>query len=133
LPKIGWVRMREALRFEGKVLGATVSRSADRWFVAIQVEVSDAQFYRKRTAHDITGVDLGLKAAATLANGESIDAPKPIKAALRRLKIRSRRLSRKLEAAKVAAGFAPNARLPKGAKLPESNSRKKSAATLARL
>jgi putative transposase len=119
LPKIGWVRMREALRFEGKILGATVSRAA--------------QFYRKRTAHDITGVDLGLKAAATLSSGESIDAPKPLKAMLRRLKILSRRLSRKVKAAKVAAGFAPNARLPKGAKLPVSNNRKKSAATLARL
>jgi putative transposase len=64
---------------------------------------------------------------------ESIDAPKPLKAMLRRLKIRSRRLSRKVKAAKVAAGFAPNARLPKGAKLPVSNNRKKSAATLARL
>jgi putative transposase len=40
---------------------------------------------------------------------------------------------RKVEAAKVAAGFVPNARLPKGAKLPESNNRKKSAQTLARL
>lgn len=133
LPKIGWVRMREALRFEGKILGATVSRSADRWFVAIQVEVPDAQFYRKRTAHDITGVDLGLKAAATLSNGESIDAPKPLKAALRRLKIRSRRLSRKLEAAKVSVGFSKHATLPKGTKLPVSNNRKKSAQTLARL
>ncbi|MBI5781302.1 MAG: IS200/IS605 family element transposase accessory protein TnpB [Rhodocyclales bacterium] len=133
LPKIGWVRMREALRFEGKILGATVSRSADRWFVAIQVEVPDAQFYRPRKAHDVTSVDLGLKTAATLSNGESIDAPKPLKAALRRLKIRSRRLSRKVEAAKVAAGFAPNARLPKGTKLPVSNNRKKSAQTLARL
>jgi putative transposase len=133
LPKIGDVAMTEALRFEGKILGATVSRSADRWFVAIQVEVSDAQFYRKRTAHDVTGVDLGLKAAATLSNGESIDAPKPLKAMLRRLKIRSHRLSRKVEAAKVSAGFSKHARLPKSTKLPESNNRKKSAATLARL
>ncbi|WP_238523575.1 RNA-guided endonuclease InsQ/TnpB family protein [Candidatus Methylacidiphilum infernorum] len=44
-----------------------------------------------------------------------------------------RRLSRKIEAAKVAAGFAPQARLPKGTKLPVSNNRRKSAATLARL
>ena len=133
LPKIGDVAMTEELRFKGKILGATVSRTADRWFVAVQVEVSDAQFHRKRTAHDITGVDLGLKAAATLSNGEAIKAPKPLKAALRRLKIRSRRLSRKLEAAKKAAGFECRARLPKGTRLPVSNNRQKSAATLARL
>ena len=133
LPKIGDVALTEALRFEGKILGATVSRTADRWFVAVQVEVSDAQFYRARAADGICGVDLGIKAAATLSSGEAIKAPRPLKAALRRLKIRGRRVSRKLKTAKVAKGFAPNARLPKGTRLPVSNNRRKSAATLARL
>jgi putative transposase len=133
LPKVGEVAMTEALRFEGKILGATVSRAADRWFVAIQVEVPDATYYRKRTSHGVVGVDLGVKAAATLSSGEGIEAPRPLKAALRRLRIRSRRVSRKIEAAKVAAGFAPQARLPKGTRLPVSNNRRKSAAALARL
>lgn len=133
LPKIGDVTMTEALRFDGKILGATVSRTADRWFVSIQVEVKDEQFYRRRKADGIVGVDLGVKAAATLSNGESLRAPKPLKAALRRLRIRSRRLSRKLEAAKVAAGFNPKGTLPKGTRLPVSSNRQKSAQALARL
>ncbi|MCL6618323.1 MAG: transposase [Thermomonas hydrothermalis] len=133
LPKVGEVAMTEALRFDGKILGATVSRTADRWCVAIQVEVPDHIFHRHRTGNGIVGVDLGVKAAMTLSSGETIAAPKPLKAALRRLKIRSRRVSRKVEAAKVAAGFAPNARLPKGTRLPISNNRRKSARTLARL
>src|SRR5690606_27972014 len=86
-----------------------------------------------RTGHEINGVDLGIKAAVTLSSGEAVEAPKPLKAALRRLRIRSRRISRKIEAAKVSAGFAPHAKLPKGAKLTVSNNRKKSTATLARL
>lgn len=125
--------MTEALRFEGKISGATVSRLADRWFIAISVEVSKAQFYWARTKPGIVGVDLGLKAAATLSSSKTIQAPKPLKAALRRLRIRSRRISRKLEIAKVAVGFAPSARLPKGTRLPVSNNRRKSAAALARL
>ena len=133
LPKIGNVTMTEALRFEGKILGATVSRTADRWFVAVQVDVPDAQFYRQRKAREISGIDLGVKAAATLSSGEIIEAPKPLKAVLRRLKIRGRRVSRKLEAAKSMAGFAPRAKLPKGTRLSVSNNRKKSSATLARL
>ncbi|MDA8095536.1 MAG: RNA-guided endonuclease TnpB family protein [Betaproteobacteria bacterium] len=133
LPKIGAVAMTEVLRFGGKVLGATVSRTAHRWFVAVQVEMPDAQFYRQRTADAISGVDLGIKAAATISSGESVAAPKPLKAALRRLKIRGRRVSRKLAAAKVVAGLAPGANLPKGTRLPVSNNRKKSAATLAKL
>ncbi|MDM7322635.1 MAG: RNA-guided endonuclease TnpB family protein [Gammaproteobacteria bacterium] len=133
LPKIGAVALTEPLRFEGKILGATVSRTADRWFVSVQVEVPDAQFYRARTAHGITGIDLGVKAAATLSSGEAIHAPKPLKRALRRLKIRGRRLSRKLEAAKVTAGFQRKAPLPKGVQLPVSNNRRKSSVILARL
>ena len=133
LPRIGDVAMTEELRFAGTMLGATVSRTADRWFVAIQVEVPDAQCYRRRTSHEVNGVDLGIKAAATISSGEVIEAPKPLKAALRRLKIRSRRLSRKLQAAKKAAGCERRARLPKGTRLPVSNNRRTSAATLARL
>lgn len=133
LPKIGDVALTETLRFEGKILGATVSRTADRWFVAIQVEVPDHIFHCRRTGDGTVGVDLGVKAAVTLSSGEAIEAPKPLKAALRRLRIRSRRISRKIEAAKAAAGFEAHARLPKGTCLPVSSSRRKSAATLARL
>jgi putative transposase len=132
LPMVGRVVMREALRFEGKVMAASVSRTADRWFIAFQVDVPDAQFYRKRTGHGTVGVDLGLKAAATLSTGESIQAPKPLRAALRRLQIRQRRQSRKIEAAKAAAGI-KGKRVPKGARLEKSNNFKKSSVPLARL
>jgi putative transposase len=133
LPKVGLVSMTEALRFEGKILGATVLRTADRWFIAIQVDVADAKAMRRRSGHGIEGVDLGVKAAATLSTGEAIESPKPLRAALRRLQIRGRRLSRKLEAAKVQAGIGRGGRVPKGTKLPVSNNRKKSARALAML
>lgn len=100
LPKIGLVEMTEKLRFKGKILGATVSRTADRWFVAIQVDVADDQAKKKRTAHEVAGVDFGIKSAATLSTGESISSPAPLKFALRRLKMHSRSISRKIEAAK---------------------------------
>lgn len=32
IPKIGWVRIAEPLRFSGKLLGARVTRRADQWF-----------------------------------------------------------------------------------------------------
>lgn len=125
LPKLGFVRLTEALRFDGKVLGATVARTASKWFVTIHVDVPEHQALLRRTAHGTVGVDLGVKAAATLSTGESIVAPKPLKAALRRLRIRGRRLSRKVEAAKKAPRI--------DGRLFHSNNRKKSAATLARL
>ncbi|EHQ53508.1 transposon IS605 OrfB, partial [Ectothiorhodospira sp. PHS-1] len=38
IPNLGWVRMRESLRFTGKIMSATVSRVADRWFFSITVD-----------------------------------------------------------------------------------------------
>ncbi len=132
LPKIGDVAMAEALRFDGNVLGATVSRAADCWYVAIQVEVKDKDFYRQRQGNGVVGIDLGVKALATLSTGDVIQAPKPLKRAMRRAQIRGRRLSRKLTAAKGHIGLKPNQPVPKGANLPVSQNRQKSAVRLAR-
>lgn len=131
LPKIGRVVLRETLRWPGKIMGASISRQADYWFIAIQVEVPEQRALRQRSGDDITGVDLGISAAATLSSGEKIVAPRPLQAALRRLRIRSRRQSRKLEAAKAQAGIA--GRMPKGTRLPSSKNRTKGACALARL
>jgi putative transposase len=131
LPKIGRVALREALRWSGKIMGASVSREADHWYLSIQVEVREQDAIRRRAGEGITGVDLGVSSAATLSSGEKIAAPRPLKAALRRLRIRGRRLSRKLEAAKAAVGIA--GRIPKGTRLPVSKNRTKGTQALARL
>lgn len=133
LPKVGKVSLCEKLRYRGKILGASVSRSANRWSIAIQVEVASSQWQRPRAGHATVGVDLGLTAAATLSTGEKIRAPKPLKKALRRLKIRGRDVSRKIERAKMAAGWEQKKPLPKGTRLPISNNRKKCVARLAKL
>src|SRR5947207_15209619 len=41
VPKLGWVNMAENLRFVGKVTGARITKTADWWFVSIQVELHD--------------------------------------------------------------------------------------------
>jgi putative transposase len=128
LPKVGKIKLREKLRFTGKILGATVSRTANRWFIAIQVDVIDTQAYRQRTTSHVVGVDLGITAAATMSTGEKIYSPKPLHKKLRCLKIRQRRLSRKQAAAKKKAGIV--GKIPKGSRLPLSNNRKKNAQTL---
>jgi putative transposase len=131
LPKIGRVALREALRWPGRILGASVSREADQWFLSVQVEVPERQACRRRSGNGIVGVDLGVSSAATLSSSEKIAAPRPLKGALRRLRIRSRRLSRKLESGKAAAGI--KGRIPKGTRLPVSKNRTKGAQALARL
>ena len=39
LPKIGWIKTFETLRFRGKIVSVTISRTAHRWFASISVEV----------------------------------------------------------------------------------------------
>lgn len=95
IPKLGWVRMREALRFTGKIQSATISRVADRWFVSISVDTEDLSHLPKAKNQGAVGVDLGVNALATLSTGETFVGPKPHKALLKRIKLLSRSLSRK--------------------------------------
>ena len=91
--KLGPIRMREELRFRGKVMGATVRRDAGRWLISVQVDVGDHR--KDRVADGEIGVDLGITTLATLSTGEKIEGPKPLRKALGRLRRRSRQHSRK--------------------------------------
>ena len=95
VPKLGWVRMREPLRFQGQVKSLVISRKADRWFAAIAVETETLPHASRKNHGGAVGVDLGIKALATLSNGEVATGPKPHRAKLRRLARLSRSLSRK--------------------------------------
>ena len=93
LPVLGWVRLREQLRFAGKIVGAVVRREAQRWFVSIQVDMGDYQ--RPRTGDGELGLDVGLAAFATLSTSEKIAAPKPLRRALGQLRRSCRKVSRR--------------------------------------
>lgn len=95
VPILGWVRMRESVRFDGKILSATVSRVADRWFVSFAVDVPDTSHLPPAENQGTVGVDLGVAALATLSTGESVPGPKAHTALLKRLRCLSRSLSRK--------------------------------------
>lgn len=96
IPHLGWVRMRESLRFIGKIMSATVSRVADRWFVSITVDTPDLSHLPKAENQGAVGVDLGVSALATLSTGEPpIPGPKAHKVLLKRQQRLSRSLSRK--------------------------------------
>jgi putative transposase len=95
LPIIGWVRMREPVRFPGSIKSASVSRTADRWFVSLTVEVVHTPAVRETQA--VGGCDLGVKALATLSNGSTTEGPKALRKNLKKLRRHSRALSRKVK------------------------------------
>jgi putative transposase len=100
IPNVGRVRLKESCHergFEGRVLSATVSRRADRWFVSLAVERERETSLPKppRTSSDVVGVDLGLANAAVIYDGNETRVIEP-RRALRRNSARLRRLDREL-------------------------------------
>ena len=95
LPVIGWIRMREELRFTGKINSARVVEDCGQWFVCISVDVGEMK--KPREADGIIGVDLGIKTMATLSTGEVIENPKPLRKAQKRLRRANRKLSRRIK------------------------------------
>ena len=78
IAKLGLVRMREELRFDGKITGATVSFSGGRWFISIQVDTDGARDAAPEGT--FCGVDLGSRMLATLSVGKKkVPGPKPRK------------------------------------------------------
>lgn len=97
LPTLKAIRLKETPRVKGSIKSAVVSLEVDRWFVSLQVE---------RTRHapgprtgGVVGVALGITEFATIedSNGLSIEqeAPRPLKAALKKVQRMQRWLSRK--------------------------------------
>ena len=99
LPRLGKLRLKERgyLPIDGtpevKVLSATVSEKAGRWFVAVQVEQTLPD--PEPSDRPVAGVDLGLLALATVSDGTVIANPRPLKTALRQVKRLQRRVSRR--------------------------------------
>src|SRR5437764_1946731 len=92
IPKLGWVNMAENLRFKGKVMGARITKTADWWFVSIQVEIPDAVRVNKPEA---CGIDVGLNRLATLSTAEGVENQAFLKTALKKLRQANKRLHRR--------------------------------------
>ena len=92
LPVIGWIRMHEKLRFEGVIKSAVVSREADRWFVALSVEIEAPE---QRQCDTVVGVDLGVKDLAVVSDGRRFKASKSLRLNLQRLRRANKELSRR--------------------------------------
>lgn len=95
LPRIGRVRVKESAVFDGRILRATVSREADRWFVSFSVEEEVEEF--ARPTGPVIGVDLGVNHMAILSDGRVVENPKPLKAGLRKIRKLSRELNRRIK------------------------------------
>ncbi len=95
LPRLGWIRMREAVRFAGALKRATISKIAGRWFVSVLIETDDVQPTARPAKARTVGVDLGVTRLAMLSTGEAVAGPKAHGLALKRLRRANKALARK--------------------------------------
>ncbi len=96
VPRLGWVRMVEPVRFPGRVVAARFIRRAGKWFISVQVEVVESWVYPHRCENQAAvGVDLGLTRLAIPSRGGPTDAPRALRFYERRLKRLQRELARR--------------------------------------
>ena len=94
LPKLGWVRIRQDLRFPGKILSARFTKRANHWYVSLHIEIDESRWsYPHRCeTQAVVGVDLGVRDLAVLSDGTKVAAPR----ALRKHEAKLRRLNKEL-------------------------------------
>jgi len=97
IPKLGKVRLAELLRFNGKDMSATIIRRADKWFIAIQVELPKPEPMHTGE-NQAVGVDFGVKHLAVLSDGTVVTSSK----ASRKYEDQLRRLNQELSSRKGA-------------------------------
>ena len=97
VPKSGRVNMSEKLRFSGKILSARISKQASWWFVAITVEIPNAD---PLNTFAPVGVDVGLNRLATLSDGRRYENQRPLAHQLQKLRRLNKELARRTKGGK---------------------------------
>ena len=98
LPRLGNLRLKEVPNTGGRILSASISREADRWFVSLTTEQELPE--PKPVIGEAIGIDVGLTAFAVGSDENKIISPKPLGRNLRRLKRLSKQHSRKVKGSK---------------------------------
>lgn len=92
------IKLTETPRFNGKLTSVTISQRGDKYYVSFAYQISITEWLATHPAvkriGEALGIDLGLKAFATLSNGLKIHAPKPLYKLAKRLTRQQRNLAR---------------------------------------
>ncbi len=95
IPRLGWVKCHENLRFEGKVNNVIVSKRAGMYFASINLISNETLMINENQV--VVGVDLGIKELATCSDRTIFNNPKALKNNLKTLKRLQRSVSKKVK------------------------------------
>ena len=97
LPKIGKVKLKEKGYIPTigvKIISATVSKRAGRWFVAVSTQQEMPEL---KATGEVIGIDLGVKTLAVLSDGRSFPNHKALQKHSKKLARLQRQVSRKVK------------------------------------
>jgi putative transposase len=95
LAKIGKLKVKWSRPLPTEPISVTIIKDAtDRYFLSFVVEINPPIFPSTESS---IGIDLGIATFATLSSGEKIDAPKPLKASLLKLRKAQKALKNKVK------------------------------------
>jgi len=100
LPRIGRVRLKRAdyLPSDVKINSATISETAGRWFVSLQVEEQIPA--PRHNGRGVVGVDLCIKTLAVCSDGRTFENPRALPKAQHKLARLQREMSRREKGSK---------------------------------
>lgn len=96
IPNVGWIKTREQLRYQGKIMSYTVVKEADQWFVCVQCSVN----IPKVKTGSVIGVDVGIHNLAVTSEDEVLENPKNLKRSETKLRRLQKKLSRQKKGSK---------------------------------
>ena len=92
VPVLGKLKTYERLPVNRQPKSVTISRQAERWFISFKIDVTLQPTDKKI---GVVGIDLGIKALATLSTGETIEGAKAKRKFEEKLARLQRQVSRK--------------------------------------
>lgn len=104
VPNLGWVKMTERLRFNGKLNGLNISQEGDRFYVSFSMMITEEEYqrthshYNEKNHDKKVGIDMGIKSVLILSDGIAIDNPHTLKNNLRKIRRLNRQLSKRQHA-----------------------------------
>ena len=72
IPNVGWIKLSEELRFQGKINSYTVSTYAGKWYVSVSMEVPEEP---KNIPDTVIGIDVGLDNPAWDSDNNHLQLP----------------------------------------------------------
>ena len=97
IPKLGWVKMSEELRFQGKILDSPVSYTAGHWYISIPVELDEP--ITRTPSKEPVGIDVGVR-EYVMSDGTRSEVPRSYRKAEKSLRRAQQNLSRKAKDSK---------------------------------